>query len=287
MKGVMHTRSNQFTHQIRQTVQVAFGIAAVTLCNTPAGETAFEKLNQIAPLVVARNGHLAVGISSNGFILLAAQGEPWRRVVAPSAHFHSVCFGGGKFVAVGRAGAIAISTNGTDWTKISPGPRSSLHSIAYGKHKFVAVGDEGAILRSSDGIRWKSADVTELRLRGIAFGNGAFVAVGYEGLVLTSTDGWNWMAQNVHSKDRLQSIAFGNGRFVAVGWNGVIALSGPERWTVSRLRGHPRLLRVFYQADAFHSASEHGIELSSSDGIDWQPLTVTSHGDEPAVALAR
>ncbi|HEY6225969.1 MAG TPA: hypothetical protein VI282_02495 [Verrucomicrobiae bacterium] len=231
----MQTRFNEFTHLIRETFQVALGIVAVTSCDTSAGETALEKLDDLAPAIIADNGHVAVGINSNGVILISLRNNEWRPVVASAARFHSVCYGAGKFVAVGHAGAVSISSNGIEWTHVPSPTRRSLHAIAYGNKKFVAVGNEGAILRSSDGIRWKSADVTETRLRGIAFGNGAFVAVGYEGLVLSSRDGWNW--------------------------------------TGCQLRPRHRLVRVEYRDRAFIAYSEQGAHSSSRDGADWELAT--------------
>jgi hypothetical protein len=47
----------------------------------------------------------------------------------------------------------------------------------------------------------------------------------------------------------------------------VVAGNG-ENWNLSRLQDQPRLTRVFYQAAAFHTLSEQGISMSSTDGID-------------------
>jgi photosystem II stability/assembly factor-like uncharacterized protein len=231
-KGVVQTRFNELTHLVRETVQVALGIVAVMSCDTPAGETALEKLADLTPVIVADNGHIAVGISSNSFILVSSHDNEWRPVTAPAARFRSVCYGAGKFVAVGNAGSVATSANGIDWTRVPSPTPCSLHAIAFGNKKFIAVGNEGAIVRSSDGVHWKSTDVTETRLRGIAFGAGTFVAVGHEGLVLSSRDGWNW--------------------------------------TGRQLRPRARLARVEYRDRVFIAYTESGALSSSRDGADWE-----------------
>jgi hypothetical protein len=282
----MTTRFNEFTSLVRGAVHVAIGIAAVSIYDSPAGETTFEKLNDLAPMVTARNGSIAVGINSNGFILVSSREGEWRPAAAPQTRFRGVAYGGNKFVAVGDCGAVAVSADGIEWTKIHSPTAHSLYSVVFGHGKFVAVGNEGAILRSSDGIRWSSANVTDTRLRGIVFGNGEFVAVGHEGLILSSRDGWNWFGHKARTTERLESVAFGNGRFVAVGWKGTVVSGGRDRWKHGRIPGEPRLVHVYYQHDAFHSISENGRSISSTDGVVWGPLEMTSERAERTVAFA-
>jgi hypothetical protein len=51
-----------------------------------------------------------------------------------------IAYGNGVFVAVGNAGLMNTSTNGTYWTKPTSGVTSCLNNIAYGDGVFVALG---------------------------------------------------------------------------------------------------------------------------------------------------
>jgi hypothetical protein len=72
----------------------------------------------------------------------------------------SVCYGSGKFVAVGIFGYIITSTDGINWTESMPIQvgNNSWKSVCYGRFigggKFVAVGDVRYITTSTDGINW-------------------------------------------------------------------------------------------------------------------------------------
>ena len=54
----MKTRFNEIARLVRGTVKIAIGIAAVTMYDSPASETTIEKLNDLAPAVVATNGSM-------------------------------------------------------------------------------------------------------------------------------------------------------------------------------------------------------------------------------------
>jgi hypothetical protein len=83
-------------------------------------------------------------------------------------------------------------------------------------------------------------------LNAIAFGNGLFVAVGDNGIIVTSPDGDVWTPRVSGTTDRLPAIVFGNGRFVAPRAN----------------RGLPG--------------------ITSTDGINWAPISVTNSSGAPA-----
>src|SRR6266516_1200686 len=77
-----------------------------------------------------------------------------RRNLLPTAgRLEAVTYGNANFVAVGLRGAVAVSTNGTNWVSQNSGTSENLHGVACGKGIFVAVGDYGLIL-SSDGSSW-------------------------------------------------------------------------------------------------------------------------------------
>ncbi|MBO7454148.1 MAG: hypothetical protein J6T91_02070 [Alphaproteobacteria bacterium] len=129
-----------------------------------------------------------------------------------------------KYVAVASDSTRAIySSNGIDWYEtdvlyISP------QSVCYGNGKFVAVGDGGSTY-SDDGINWKDSGLwTNVRWQSVCYGNGKFVAVGMaktsgSSIFAYSDDGINWNddEENSISGGSWQSVCYGNGNFVAVG----------------------------------------------------------------------
>lgn len=89
------------------------------------------------------------------------------------------------------------------------------------------------------------ASSTNSSLNGVAFGNGLFVAVGDSGVILTSPNGQVWTQRLSGTTDRLPAVAFGNGRFVATCAN----------------RDRPA--------------------LTSPNGINWTPVTITTSNGAP------
>ena len=55
-----------------------------------------------------------------------------------TSNIKSICYGNGKFVAVGNNGKIAYSTDGINWTEVSNSKFEGYHimSICYGNRKW-------------------------------------------------------------------------------------------------------------------------------------------------------
>lgn len=97
------------------------------------------------------------------------------------------------------------SDNGNTWTQIQPYNTDVLNDIIYANGKFIAVGKNGAICTSTSGSSWagqtiKKGSAYTLDFSSIAYGNDIFVAVGGSvttghtsyGDIYTSTDGNTW-----------------------------------------------------------------------------------------------
>ncbi len=146
-----------------------------------------------------------------------------------------ICYGDGKFVAVGTSGKIAYSTDGITWTEVdSPFGSSTIYSVCYGDGKFVAGGASGKMAYSTDGVNWTAVtDSTfgnNTTIYSICYEKGKYVAVGgyrvssmtittYHGKMAYSTDGVTWTSIDISAfgNYRIYSICYGNGKFVAVG----------------------------------------------------------------------
>ena len=134
-------------------------------------------------------------------------GSKWTRLPDEVSWGYSVDYYNGKFVTISFYNA-AYSEDGIIW-KTTPLPvGANWYSVCYGNGKFVAVGAGDIIsgndktVYSKDGIIWKEATMPYAYWQSVCYGNGKFVAVGADsrrGDVVNSnraaysTDGINWI----------------------------------------------------------------------------------------------
>lgn len=138
----------------------------------------------------------------------------WRNPLPFSDTMESICFGAGKFVAVGDGGVVHISADGTSWDDGQRVVLTTLNQVVYANGQFVAVGNSGVIVTSTDAVHWTSWNSGTVNdLLAVAFGNGKYVACGLAGQIVVSTDGIHWTPGTEGSVDR-SWIAFGSGVFV-------------------------------------------------------------------------
>jgi hypothetical protein len=71
------------------------------------------------------------------------------------------------------------------------------HALCWGNGKFVAVGEGGAVGNSIDGARWQIHSITTNRLTGVAFFDGQFAAAANspEGEIWISRDALVWQSR--------------------------------------------------------------------------------------------
>jgi putative intracellular protease/amidase len=126
----------------------------------------------------------------------------------------SICFGDGKFVAVGSGGVIHTSSDGQLWDDGRRPVLFTLNRVIYANGTFVAVGNQGTIITSTNGFNWiPQVSGTTNDLLAVTFGNGLYVAAGTAGQLAISTDGISWSSASAGAGD-LDWITFGNGLFV-------------------------------------------------------------------------
>lgn len=130
----------------------------------------------------------------------------------------SICYGNGRFVAVGYRSAlrqlyIFYSIDGITWEIISLTSNGSIKSVAYGNNVFVALGDYECFY-SIDGITWENKGelLNGDHIDKVLFHNGAFYALGgmgslSDGVLYTSIDGLDWTY--VRSMPILYGYGFG------------------------------------------------------------------------------
>jgi hypothetical protein len=123
---------------------------------------------------------------------------------------NSVVWSGNQFVAVGAAGTILTSTDGSTWTSITASPTSNtLNGIASSGGRWVAVGLGGTILTSYDGTTWTSITASPAitaNLQNILWDGAQFMAVGEAGTLITSPNGVDWMAETPFTSQSINAI---------------------------------------------------------------------------------
>jgi hypothetical protein len=219
----------------------------------------------------------------------------WRNPLPTGNGLHGVVYGNGRFVAVGNAGTIVTSPDGTTWTVEPAAPGFfvnglpwGMNGIAYGNNGFVAVGLPD-ILTSPDGITWTNISLGPSEwLSLVTYAKNEFVAFdGDSGTLFTSPDGGTWRPQPSPAGFYLRGVAFGNDLFVAVGLsNGPASaiLSSPDSitWT-SRAVTTNWITGIAYGNSQFVAIANEGIILTSPDGLSWTSRSLgTSPGDPSA-----
>lgn len=136
------------------------------------------------------------------------------------------------FVAVGHAGKITTSANGTTWSPQFSGVTEQLRGVAQAGSggAWVVVGYGGRILYSLDGEAWAPATSgTVSNLENVSYGNGTWVIVGWNGTILTSTNGTTWTPRVSGTTVQLNGISYAVGTagavWVAMGASGIYRTS--------------------------------------------------------------
>lgn len=192
------------------------------------------------------------------------------RVSAGNSTWTSVCYGNGKFVAVGAntgcPKCVMTSPDGINWSiqTAIPGVWSA---ISFGNGTFVAVADGGPnqVMTSPDGVNW--TDHTPAAIdnawKSITWGDpkgdgkGLFVAVtdvtSMDQVMISSDDGLTWTSHKSVVPDPWVTVTYGNGLFVAIA------------------------------ASNIYSGKVNQV-MTSSDGINWSGHESTANNDWTSVA---
>lgn len=212
-----------------------------------------------------------------------------------SADWYSVCYGGGKFMAVAgqRKNYAAYSTDGKVWHATNPLPSGNWQSVCYGNGKFVAVAAYSSVAAySANGTGWISTTMPSTNGGlSVCYGNGMFVAVTVDGEAAYSTDGINWTQSTMPSDTQWDSVCYGNGKFVAVAGNSNECKSAYSidgiNWTKSNLPLTQSWGEVTYGNGKFiaiTSSFSANKAAYSTDGINWAEVTLPSSGYWSTVA---
>jgi hypothetical protein len=151
------------------------------------------------------NGGVWVAVGAGGTIIKSADAVTWTAVASnTTADLRGVANGIGStvtaattttttttfalaFTAVGAAGTVVSSADGTTWVAQTLAGSSNLNAVSFGT-QFVAVGNAGSIFNSTDGTTWAAVSPapTSQNLLAVARGILSYAAVGAGGVNLLS-----------------------------------------------------------------------------------------------------
>src|SRR5262249_30082337 len=112
---------------------------------------------------------------------LSVSGLPvTHRVSATQQTLNGIASSGAQFVAVGEAGTIVTSPEGSNWTTQVSANSNGLHGVVWSRSQWIVVGENGTILTSPDGIRWTTQNSgTNTLFYSAADSGSEYIAVGF------------------------------------------------------------------------------------------------------------
>lgn len=151
-------------------------------------------------------GWVSPKYANNSETIISNDGKAWSYNSHIDNSYHEtrgLCFGNGKFVAVGDGERIYNSTDGITWNSVFKGSSeyTDFNDVTYCNGKFVVVGTKN-IYYSNDGVNWTKANFDETdteigRYRKVKGNAKYYVSLaGSQSIsdndVSVSTDGINW-----------------------------------------------------------------------------------------------
>jgi serine/threonine protein kinase/photosystem II stability/assembly factor-like uncharacterized protein len=214
------------------------------------------------------------GFLNRAPLLFSKDGQTWTRLMFQAPDLEAVTWTGKEYVAVGRAGTIAVSRSGdSEWSRLAAG-NSRFYGIASNHGTTVVVGTGGSIVSSDNATRWmaRESGVSE-NLAGITWADSRWVVVGDAGTVLVSTDAIRWERRKCATSQNLQTVCWTGGRLVAAGTSGTAWISEDGEMWQPVASGTPQNIQAIQKGHdgTLVAMCDRGMVLSSSDeGMTWR-----------------
>ena len=199
-------------------------------------------------------------------------------VSSTSRTWQEVCYGNGKWVAVGNDGYMCVSTDGTTWgTPFTVGTRK-WRGIIYANNQFIACGEYGNVGVSSDGTNWATQTVgnstSSFNWYDIIFINNSYIMVSdVGGFIATTSDLTSWTVTSKGATSK-RCIAYGNNMYVCLG-GGYVSLSEDGiNWTTQNVSVNAD--GIIYIFNKFIAVGGSGRISTSTNGTTWTTQTVGS-----------
>ncbi len=221
---------------------------------------------------------VAVGQANAGFrpVLTSGDGVNWSVTTALAQltnNLLGIAYGAGNFVAVGAAGAVARSADGSSWTQQSITRSNHLRGVLFTNSQFVAVGDAGSIFTSPDGNTWtRRTSGTTRDLVAIAYFSNQYLAVGDFGTLLVSSNATTWSSLDAGTDLNLVSGAVGGNQLVLGGESVLVTSTTNLHDWKPRFLGSGATEPIFRKVLAVDDrivAFNAGSQTRSTTGRDW------------------
>lgn len=243
------------------------------------GETPIYDL----PFVTTSEGDVTISQFKEQFAVGDTAGEissvtEWATATSPSGFTQrqrSCCYGNGYYVIAGLAGQMVYSTNGIDWTLVTPFTSDVITGLAYGNGRFVAVDSAGKIFSAAlPSDTWSQVYTNPVIIESVRYLNNRFIAVGENGFFATSNNAFNWTQQTVPTTNTLIDAAYGNGYYIAVGHAGTIIRSiNLIDWFDYSMTDFGDIRTAMFTGNGFVIGGQGGKIAYSADGATWSMAT--------------
>ena len=233
-------------------------------------------------------------ISADPLKIRVVDATTWTGISLPStAYWQSVCYGGGRFVAVASADSrkSAYSTDGLTWTEVAMPATDGWKSVCYGDGRFVAVAasSDKAAYSTDGGETWTEVTLPySANWYSVCYGNGRFVAITQNSIdkAAYSTDGGEtWLPASLSSAGYWTSVCYGGGKFVALAYFGAAHSIDGETWTEVSLPSTGTWVSLCY-GDGKFVAVDHASNkaaYSKDGGATWTASTLPSANNWNAI----
>ena len=268
---ILSVTTNQSTMSVSESITIGSGVNSKT-----NGNLEYSGSSTSGTLYIPERGDVTIkaygsSSSSSGSDLV------WQSVSSgTSSDLHCVKYlDDGKFWAVGANGAMCYSSDGMNWTYLSPSSRGDgwtghIHGISYGNGKYVAAARGAKILYSNGGSSWTTYNPSGDVANCAVYGNGVF-AVGMDsGYTVYSSSGTSWSSGTSGGGWRTDALWTGS-QFVMVGENGRTSYcTNGYSWTFGSSPTSESLCGVAYDGSGkYVAAGFRGALIYSSNGQSW------------------
>ena len=179
-----------------------------------------------------------VVVASGAVYISTNNGASWTSTISIAAlnNVTSLSFANGYFIASTSTPTLVRSSDGLNWTDVTPSGAGQFVDITFALPYYVALDITGQIFISEDGTSWtKTRDSDGDTWKTITSGDGMLVAIASSSggdNVITSINGTEWIRRSGIPDYAWNGSGFGNGVFVAVGNSGKIMTSANVSPTV-------------------------------------------------------
>lgn len=168
-------------------------------------------------------------ILSDCSLYKSTDGLNWTKVFNKNSDeiYTCVCYGRGKFIAVGYEGNMRYTSDDTFETWYMKGITSDIifYKVVYNqKHDNYVAASGSSIYTSIDGLYWEELKTEWHYLNNITSHNGVNYVIGENGVLLESINSHDWHTRYVPSMDYVEVAKVVNDKFITMSGNNIMTI---------------------------------------------------------------